>query len=404
MAPRRSSDNRTQAGYNYTPGRPMPAPAPAPAPRPTNAGGGPGIVNTPQGPYIGTLPRPTPAPLGPQTWVPQRQPGASPGPSGPSAEEILAAARAAAEAEARRQADIAEERRVNEALAAAKTFFQTYGMDALWGGVENLVRRGYSDAATISGILSRDANYQSAYFARFPAVQRIRELNKQRQQQGLTIIAEPSPATYVGLEEGYRRALTGLPTGLWGSAQDVADWIVKDVSPEEVAERVTVARNYINYSANASVKNQLRRLYGMTDSEMTAYVLDEERAMGFIQTEYQKRMRQATVGAAADDAGIRINDGMRDQLAGNDAFGESYGNTLAGFQNVAEIADTYSQLGRMSGIETTTEELVTDQFGLTGAADIANKKRKLSSQERARFGGSSAIATTSLNARPIGSQ
>jgi len=297
-----------------------------------------------------------------------------------------------------------EERRVNEALAAAKTFFDTYGMSALWGGVEKLIRSGYSDANTISGILSRDTNYQTAYFARFPAVQRIRELNKQRQQQGLTIIAEPSPATYVGLEEGYRQALVGLPTGLWGSAQDVADWIVKDVSPQEVAQRVTVAKNYINYSANASVKNELRRIYGMTDAEMTAYVLDEDRAREYIDTEYQKRVRQANVGGAAIDAGIRISEGMRDQLAGNDTFGESYGNTLAGLQSVARIEDTYSQLGRMSGITTSTDELVTDQFGLTGAADIATKKRKLSSQERARFGGSSAISTTSLNARPMGSQ
>lgn len=349
-------------------------------------------------------PRPIPVPAQLVPLNPGGPPPPPPGPSGPSAEEILAAARAAAIAEQQRQAAIAEERRVNEALAAAKTFFDTYGMSALWGGVEKLIRSGYSDAATISGILSRDANYQTAYFARFPAVQRIRELNKQRQQQGLTIIAEPSPATYVGLEEGYRQALVGLPTGLWGSAQDVADWIVKDVSPQEVAQRVTVAKNYINYSANASVKNELRRIYGMTDAEMTAYVLDEDRAREYIETEYQKRVRQANVGGAAIDADIRISEGMRDQLAGNDTFGESYGNTLAGFQSVARIEDTYSQLGRMSGITTSTDELVTDQFGLTGAADIATKKRKLSSQERARFGGSSAISTTSLNARPIGSQ
>jgi hypothetical protein len=308
----------------------------------------------------------------------------------------------------RRQQDIldaqaAEDRRVNNALASIKTFFEAYGMQSLWAGVEGLVRGGYNDADTISGILSRDSNYQAAYFARFPAVQRIREINKTRQQQGLPVMAEPSPATYVGLEEGYRMALVGLPRGIWGSSADIADWIVKDVSPNEVAERVTVAKNYINYSANATVKNQLRSIYGMTDEEMAAYVLDEDRAKEYIETEYQRRMRQATVGGAAVDAGIQLSDGVRDQLASNETYGQSFGNTLAGMQNVAQIADTYSQLGRMSGMTTTTEELVTDQFGLSGAADIANKKRSLSSQERARFGGSAAITTTSLNAKPVGS-
>lgn len=334
-----------------------------------------------------------------------RQPsGGGGGGNTPSAEELLAAARAAAIEEARAQARAAEERRVNEALAAAKTFFQTYGMEALWNGVEKLVRGGYNDAETISGILSRDPEYQAAYFARFPAVQRIRELNKQRQQQGMPIMAEPSPATYVGLEEGYRQALVGLPTGLWGSSQDVADWIVKDVSPNEVASRVTVAKNYINYSANSSIKRELRSIYGMTDEEMVSYVLDEDgRTLAAVESQYQTRMRQATVGAAASDAGISITTDIRDQLSGNDTYAASYGNTVAGFQAVKEIADTYSQLGRMSGIRTTTDELVSDQFGLQGAADISNKKRKLASQERSRFSGSSALTATSLDAKPIGS-
>jgi hypothetical protein len=321
-------------------------------------------------------------------------------PAGPSAEDVYWKDKAAREIAA---ADELESRRVRNALASAKTFFDTYGMSALWGGVEALIRGGYNDADTISGILSRDSNYQTAYFSRFPAVQAIRELNKTRLQQGLTIMAEPSPASYVGLEEGYRKALVGLPTGLWGSSADVSDWIVKDVSPEEVASRVTTAKNYINYSANASIKGQLRQIYGMTDQEMTAYVLDEDRALGFIENEYQSRMRKSTIGAAAIDSGLSISDTARDQLAGNDTYGSSYGNALAGFQSIAESADAYSQLGRMSGITTNTDELVSDQFGIGDAAGASKKKKMLSSQERARFGGSAGVGAQSLNAKPLGS-
>ena len=298
----------------------------------------------------------------------------------------------------------AEERRVTSVLGQVKNFFQTYGMDSLWAGVEKLVRDGYNDGDTISGILSRDSNYQTAYFNRFPAVQQIRELNKTRQSQGLPIIAEPSPGAYVALEEGYRQALVGLPSGVYGTTEDIADWIVKDVSPKEVASRVTMATNYINYSTNASVKNELRSLYGMTDQEMAAYVLDEERALGYLESEYQKRMRQATVGGAATDAGLNLNADLRDQMAGNDTYASSYGNSLSGFQSVAEQADTYQQLGQMSGVATSTDELISDQFGLQGAADAATKKRKLASQERGRFSGSSAITKNSLDASPIGSQ
>ena len=328
-------------------------------------------------------------------------------PPGPSAEDTYwkdkNAREATASANAALAAQNAETNRINNVLASAKTFFDTYGMSSLWSGVESLVRQGYNDADTISGILSRDSNYQAAYFARFPAVQRVRELNKTRLQQGLTLVAEQSPASYVALEEGYRQALVGLPTGLWGNANDVADWIVKDVSPVEVASRVTTAKNYINYSANSSIKVQLRQIYGMSDQEMAAYVLDEDRALGFIESEYQSRMRKATVGAAAVDSGLSISDATRDQVAGNDTYGSSYGNVSAGFNAVADIADTYSQLGRMSGVETSTDELISDQFGVGAASEAAKKKRTLASQERARFTGSSGISAQSLNAKPLGS-
>lgn len=306
--------------------------------------------------------------------------------------------------QAAREAAAREEARVKNVLAEAKTFFETYGMQALWAGVEKLVRDGYNNADTISGILSRDDNYQTAYFNRFPAVQKIRELNKTRQQQGLPIMAEPNPATYVALEEGYRQALVGLPSGVWGTSDDIADWIIKDVSPTEVAERVTMATNYINYSANSSIKRELRDIYGMTDQEMAAYVLDQERAVGYLEQEYQKRMRLATVGAAASDAGVGLSDPMRDQLSGNDVYATSYGNAISGFQTVAEQQDTYEGLGRMSRVDTSTDELIADQFSLQGGADAATKKRQLASQERARFAGSTGVTRNSLNAQPIGRQ
>jgi len=347
---------------------------------------------------------------GPIFAGPDATPTPAPGPGpkpGPTNEETYWSDRNAREAEAARQAATAraeaESRRVNNALASAKTFFDNYGMTKLWSGVDALIRQGYNDANTISGILSRDSNYQTAYFSRFPAVQKIRELNKTRLQQGLTIMPEPSPASYVALEDGYRMALVGLPTGLWGTADDVSDWIIKDVSPEEVSSRVTTAKNYINYSANSSIKTQLRQIYGMSDQEMTAYVLDEDRALGFIENEYQSKLRKSTIGAAASDAGVTISDISRDQLAGNDTYGNSFGNASAGFNSVAEISDTYSQLGRMSGIATTDDELVSDQFGLSGAAKAAKKKRTLASQERARFTGSAGVSANSLNASPLGS-
>lgn len=297
----------------------------------------------------------------------------------------------------------AESRRINQALAQAKTFFDANGMGELWGGVESLVRQGYNDSDTISGILSRDPGYQAAYYRRFPGVERIRAENQRRIADGKPPVPEPSPGTYIALEQGYTRALSGLPGGMFGSSDDIGTWIANQISPDEVGSRVTQAKNYINYQANSSVKNQLRSIYGLTDTEMVAYVLDESRTKDFIETEYAKRLRQASVGGAAADAGVNLSEDLRNTIAGGDAYGGSYSNALAGFQNVAQQADAYSKLGQMSGISTTTEELVNEQFGTQGAADVANKKKSLASQERARFSGSSGLSQNSLNSRALGS-
>jgi len=288
--------------------------------------------------------------------------------------------------------------KTNRDLDTVKSFFTQYGMENLWQGAEKLVRQGYQDPETIMNILSKDASYQEAYYARFPAVKEIRDLNKQRQASGLPLMAEPLPSTYVSLEKAYRQAVAGLPGGLYGSTKDITAWIVRDVSPTEVQGRVDRARNYINYSANDAIKQELRQIYGLTDAEMVSYVLDPERSLGFIETEMSRRMASATVGGAARSAGLGIADLTRDAISQNEQFGSSFANTLAQFNEVRQNEDAYNRLGRLSGVATSADDLVTEQFGLEGAGEVTSKKRKLASQERARFAGSSALTRSSLSA------
>ena len=337
-------------------------------------------------------PAPAPAPV--FTTQPQdRQPEAAPASNAAedaywadkNAREQAAAAAAAQQA--------AEARKRN--IENVQQFFNQYGMQSLWGGAFNLLTQGYTDPTQIALMLSNDAQYQQAYYSRFPAVQEIRAINGQRAAMGLPPRAEPSPAAYVELEAGYRKAVAGLP-GTWGTTNDISDWIIKEVSPTEVAERVTTATNYIYYDANSFVKDELRGIYGLTDQEMVAYVLDPDRAQEEIENQYSKRMAQATVGGAADSLGVSLADAQRNEIAGSDLYGKSFGNSASGFKAIAEIDDAYERLGKLSNVKTNTGELVSDQFGISGAADAAGKKKKLASQERARFGGQSALSRSSL--------
>ena len=300
--------------------------------------------------------------------------------------------------EDQRLAGIAESRRINQALSSMEGFFQTNGLMSLWGGVRSYVEQGYSDADTIMAILSRDANYQQAYHNRFPAVKEIRALNAQRAAQGLPPRAEPSPAAYIALEAGYRQALVGLPDGVWGRSEDIADWIVGEVSVQEVADRVSTAKNYIYYDANDLVKEELRGIYGMTNEEMVSYVLDPDRALPQLEAEYERRKSQANVGAGARSQGVGLSELLRDEIS-QTQFGSTFDMSSQTFKSVANESVAYERLGKLAREETTQADLIREAFGISGSAEASNKKKRLASQERAKFSGQSALSKTSLAQR-----
>jgi len=299
-------------------------------------------------------------------------------------------------AEDERLAADQEKQRVNAALASMEGFFQSSGLMSLWGGVRKYVEQGYNDSDTIMSILSRDPEYQKAFDNRFPAIKELRAINAQRAAQGLPPRPEPTAAAYVALESGYRNALSGLPDGaIWGTNQDITDWIVNDVSPQEVTDRVTVAKNFINYNTNDFVKQELRSIYGLTDIEMVEYVLDPERAIEALDAQYQKRLSQANVAGGARAQSVGLSDILRDEIAGTQ-FGSTFDMSSATFKTVSNESKAYERIAALAREEASQADLIREAFGLSGAVEAGQRKKRFASQERSRFSGSSAISNSAL--------
>jgi len=292
-----------------------------------------------------------------------------------------------------------ERQRVNQALATMEGFFQANGLMALWSGVRGYVEQGYNNADTIMQILSTDRNYEQAYMQRFPAVKEMRALNAQRAAQGLPPRPEPSAAAYIELEAGYRQALSSLPdNGIWGTSQDITDWIVNEVSPQELVDRVTLAENYLYFDSNQYVRKALREMYGMTDAEMIEYVLDPERAGPELQAQYDRRVLQSNVTGAARSQSVGLSDLLRDEIA-DTQFGATFDMASNQFNTVANETKAYERLGALARQEVSQEDLVKEAFGLSGAVQAEQKKNRLASQERARFRGSSGVGTSALSTK-----
>jgi hypothetical protein len=287
------------------------------------------------------------------------------------------------------------------------------GLGELWGAVYELLLDGFDDADTILRLISNDSSpagkkYQDALFRRFPAMKIQREENQRRAARGLPPIAEMSASTYVAEERAYIEAVSDTDPSL-ASAENITAWLTgagdinRPVSPNEVRARIEVARQYMYSPQNETVRNQLRDIYGLSDSEMLKYVLSNEREREQLSRDFEMNMRRANVGAQAANRGLGLSRSLRDEIAQADS-GFSYGDTASRFANVERDADTYAKLSAMSGVNTDRDDLIREEFDLAGGVSTTKLKKRLASQERARFSGSSAVGNNSLRVSGIGSQ
>lgn len=294
--------------------------------------------------------------------------------------------------------DLREAQRQAQQQSAYETlqsWFVEFGIDDEMSGQESLSSKiwGWISGDKSADWIKLELRKTDQYRARFPGMEAI-------SKKGMAM----SEAEYIATERAYFQVLStaGLDS-VYGNRADYGRFIANEVSAQELASRVQIAKDYVNMYAPASVKQQLRELYGMDDTQMAAYVLDtsegKRKSLAALESEYTKRQSQAQVGGAAIDTGLGISTPLRDQIA---EAGYNYNQAMAGLGRAKTEADAYRRLGGLYGEATSTDELVQENFGLGGGAEATTKKKKLASRERAAFSGSSALSAGSLAANRIG--
>lgn len=309
-------------------------------------------------------PAPTPPPRTAAPPVPPGRPGPpgggdgdrTPPPPAPSPEELLKG----------------EDR---DAYLALKALFDGYGLGSLAPKILEYVQQGYG-SDTISILLQRTDEYKKRFAA-----------NEARRAAGLQVL---SPAEYLATEQAYRQIMrnAGLPNGFYDSQDDFTQFLSKDVSPTELKTRVDIA-SMATLNADPATKSALAQM-GIGGADVTAYFLDPNRATALI----QKQMGTAQIGAAALRNSLEFNQSraMDWYLQGVTAeqAAEGYG-AIAGF-----LGDV-TKLGRIYGDEYSQATAEAEVFGSSGAAQ--NQRKKLASQERASFGGSTGAARGGLSVK-----
>lgn len=259
-----------------------------------------------------------------------------------------------------------------DAYTAIMETLRAYGLESLAPTVLGFIQQGYS-AETINVLIQNT----DAYKQRFRA-------NESRRQQGLPVL---SPAEYLATERAYRQvmAAAGLPVGFYDDPTDFEKFIANDLSPVEVQERVQAAYEAIN-----SVDPEYRRVFEQwySTGDLVAYLLDPDRATAVVTRQH----RAAATGAAARSAGMEVSRGLAEQIADT---GVTPDQARQGFVMAGEVAENTKRLSAIYGGEAYTDEDAAREVFL-GDFGATQRRKRLASQERARFGGSSNVSGRSL--------
>lgn len=267
------------------------------------------------------------------------------------------------------------------AFAVLKNAFDQYGLGSLVGSIQSLMQEGISPEEYTLRL-----RQLPEYKQRFSA-------NLDRVKAGLTALPE---AQYVALEDQYQNLMRqyGLPKSFYekdatGVQSELNKLIVGDVSPAELEDRIQTAVNRVK-NASPEVLSTLNAYYpGIANNQgaLYAYVLNPEKAL----PEIKRQVQAAEIGAASQLPGVeQIGLNRALQLAGSGVTQQQaqqgYQAISGGLQRGTELANIYGQQPY------TQSQAEAELFGLSGGAQAEQQRKKLASQERATFGGTSQAA------------
>jgi hypothetical protein len=216
-----------------------------------------------------------------------------------------------------------------------------------------------------------------------PAYQKRFAGNAARLKKGLS---ELDPASYIGLENQFRQTLqsNGLPANFYDQSDDFQALIEGDVSPSELNERVQQGYRAVA-DADPAVKEQMKNLYGIGESELAAYFLDPQRTAPLL----TRQAQAASIAARGlEQGGIQLSGAYAEDLARR---GITEQQARAGFAEVGGLGELKQTFAGETALS--SEQLAGAAFGLDVAAQQElERKRRLRTGEFA--GGGSFARTT----------
>jgi hypothetical protein len=215
------------------------------------------------------------------------------------------------------------------------------------------------------GIVLRD---DPTFQARFPANNALKAQGK----------PQYSVSEYLRLESSYKSRLqeAGMPAGFYDQPDDFQNFIINDVSPDEVGARAQLGYQAVRQSS-PQVVAEFKRLYGVNEGELAAYFIDPQRMRPtFDRYEAERQARSAQIAAqATQQAGFTIGQQQAEELA---RAGVTQEQAQAGFTTLGDTQELFQT--SLAG-----EQQITQQEQISGTFNTnAEARQKIAARRRGR--------------------
>jgi hypothetical protein len=196
-----------------------------------------------------------------------------------------------------------------------------------------------------------------------------------------------SVTQYLREEAAYKAALqgAGMPPNFYDDPSDFQNFIVNDVSPDEVEARARLGYQAVR-QADPQVVAEFQRLYGVSEGELAAYFIDPERMRPtFDRYEAERQARSAQIAAAGtQQAGMTIERQQAEALA---RAGVTAQEAQAGFTALGDTQELF-QAAQRGEQEISQAEQIGGVFNTNAEARRAIAQRRRSRQAQFEGGGS----------------
>jgi hypothetical protein len=256
--------------------------------------------------------------------------------------------------------------------------FNKYGLGSLVSDIKNYLVDNTFDPSEFSIQLQNTAAYQKRFAA-----------NADRVKAGLSALR---PAEYIAMEDQYQSLMRnyGLPDnysakGELGIQEGFNKLLANDVSATELEDRIATAQQRV-VNADPNVLKTLKEFYpDITNGDILAYTLDPKNAIDMI----KRKVTSAEIGGTQYGAGLNTSEAAAMALT---KAGVTQGQYAQAAPFISEAAQRGSQLSDIYGQGTYNQQTAeAEALNLSGGAQAAAKRKKLTSLETAAFSGSSGV-------------